>query len=172
MNLSESTGQADSRYCPLTIETVTNVNVETIEILNQALVITIELWTQLQCAHWTIQGIQVFAQHQRFSTLVKQFDTYADFIAERIVALGGVASGSLQVAPQPSRIYLYRCDQFNSGQEYIVELADRLTTYSLSLRNYREITHSLGDVDTANLYTEILGNLDSTLWLLETHLKH
>jgi starvation-inducible DNA-binding protein len=78
-----------------------------IEMLNVRLADAIDLERQAQQAHWNVKGPNFVGLHELFDRVALQVREYADEIAERAVALGGVAKGTVQsgcAAVQPPRI--------------------------------------------------------------------
>src|SRR6478609_1450506 len=62
-----------------------------IEILNEHLANAIDLQLQAKQAHWNIKGPNFAGLHELFDRVAAQAGEYSDLIAERAVALGGVA---------------------------------------------------------------------------------
>ena len=67
-----------------------------IQLLNEHLADAIDLQLQAKQAHWNIKGPNFTGLHELFERVASQASEYADEIAERAVALGGVARGTLQ----------------------------------------------------------------------------
>jgi len=58
------------------------------------------------------------------------------------------------------------------GQETVQLVADRLAAYGAAAREAIETTgEELGDMDTADLFTDISRAIDKHLWFVETHLN-
>jgi starvation-inducible DNA-binding protein len=90
-------------------------------------------------------------------------------VAERITALGGTALGTARIAAATSILPEYPLDIVD-GVEHLQALAERYALYAAHLRQGIEQTDTLGDADTADLYTEISRDIDKRLWFLEAHL--
>ena len=90
-----------------------------IEILNEHLADAIDLQLQAKQAHWNIKGPNFVGLHELFDQIAAQAREYADEIAERGVALGGVARGTLQwpgcPSALPSHSSSYRCRRCRRG---------------------------------------------------------
>ena len=69
-----------------------------IELLNEHLANAIDLQLQAKQAHWNIKGPNFVGLHDLFDRVAAQAGEFADLIAERGVALGGVARGTVQVS--------------------------------------------------------------------------
>ena len=61
-----------------------------IELLNQQLADTFDLYSQVKQAHWNVKGAQFFQLHELFDKLAEELQGYVDQIAERATALGGL----------------------------------------------------------------------------------
>ena len=93
-----------------------------------------------------------------------------DEIAERATALGGLATGTVRMAAEATSLDEYPLDG-TEGQETVRLVADRLATYGAAAREAIETADSeLGDMDTADLFTDISRAIDKHLWFVETHL--
>src|SRR5688572_31443937 len=69
-----------------------------IDLLNQQLADALDLELQAKQAHWNVKGPSFIALHELFDEVEGELEEYADEIAERAVALGGTAFGTVRVA--------------------------------------------------------------------------
>ena len=69
-----------------------------IELLNQQLADTFDLYSQTKQAHWNVKGAQFFQLHELFDKLAEELQGYVDQIAERATALGGLATGTVRMS--------------------------------------------------------------------------
>lgn len=141
-----------------------------IVILNQTLVSTLDLKTQVKQAHWNVKGMDFYQLHEMFDELATELEEFIDLFAERITALGGLALGTARMAAAESTLPEYPFDVWD-GKDHITALADRYAPYAKLLRDNIHITDDLGDADTADLYTEVSREIDKRLWFLEAHLQ-
>ena len=58
-----------------------------------------------------------------------------------------------------------------AGMEHVTALADRFAPYAKHLREAINKTDDLGDLDSADLYTEVSRTIDKRLWFLDAHLQ-
>lgn len=138
--------------------------------LNQQLADTFDLHSQTKQAHWNVKGPQFHSLHLLFETLAQQLAGYADEIAERATALGGLAQGTVRMAAASSR--LPECDPDVVDSLSTVEaLAERFAALAASTRQAIELAEEQGDTATADLFTEVSRGLDKSLWFLEAHLQ-
>ncbi len=146
------------------------VRTQVIAVLNQSLANTIDLKTQAKQAHWNVKGANFLQLHELFDQIASQLDGYADTIAERITALGGVALGTARTAVAVSAIAEFPAD-ITDGKDCVVALADRMAVYAKMMRQNIDKTAELGDAGTADLFTGISREVDKALWFLEAHLQ-
>ena len=87
-----------------------------IEMLNEHLADAIDLHLQAKQAHWNIKGPNFVGLHELFDRVAAQAVEYSDLIAERAVALGGVARGTLQAVSAQSQLREYSLDVVSGGR--------------------------------------------------------
>jgi starvation-inducible DNA-binding protein len=140
-----------------------------IGLLNQQLVDTLDLYTQVKQAHWNVKGPYFIALHELFDKLAEDLEEPVDDIAERVTALGGVARGTARLAAKESRLPELPHDSYD-GMKMVALLADRYATLGASTRAAIERAGKEGDADTSDLFTGISRGLDKALYFLEAHL--
>ena len=142
-----------------------------IELLNARLADSTDLKTQTKHAHWNVKGQQFFQLHELFDQIAPHFDDYADLIAERAVQLGGVANGTLREAASASAIPEYDLSAV-SGTDHVKALVKQISIFAKLVREAIDRSDSLGDKDTADIFTEVSRQVDKDLWFLEAHLQN
>ena len=141
-----------------------------IELLNQQLADTFDLYSQAKQAHWNVKGAQFFQLHELFDKLAAELLGYVDLIAERATALGGLAQGTVRMSAANSQ--LAECELGVTDSLPTVEaLAERYAALAGSTRQAIESAEGQDDADTADLLTEVSRGLDKALWFLEAHLQ-
>jgi len=146
------------------------VRTQVIALLNQSLANTLDLKTQAKQAHWNVKGANFLQLHELFDQIASQLEGYADTLAERVTALGGVALGTARTVATTSVIAEFPPD-ITEGRDYVVALADRMAVYAKMTRQNIDKTAELGDAGTADLFTGISREVDKALWFLEAHLQ-
>ena len=139
-------------------------------LLNQNLADAFDLMSQSKQAHWNVKGKDFWQLHRLFDELAEEVAEWVDWIAERVTALGGYATGTARMAAAASSLPEYPTD-ITDGMEHVQALADRLAAYSNSSRKGIDETDKLGDMNTADLLTEISRCADKYLYFLEAHLQ-
>jgi starvation-inducible DNA-binding protein len=144
--------------------------VQLVDMLNETLADTFDLFSQVKQAHWNVKGHQFYQLHLLFDEMAGELINYADEVAERATALGGTAMGTVRMAAEKSSLSEYPSDVLE-GLDHIAALSERFAMYCQELRSKMEKAADLGDASTADLYTEISRNADKRLWFLEAHLQ-
>jgi starvation-inducible DNA-binding protein len=136
--------------------------------LNARLADSIDLMTQAKQAHWNVKGPNFIALHELFDKIVEDAESWADDIAERAVALGGIAYGTARVVAKQSSLKEYPLD-ISAGADHVEALSTTLANYGAAVRAAIDIADKLGDADTADLFTGISRDADKYLWFVEAH---
>lgn len=141
---------------------------QSIDLLNKHLAAAIDLHAQLKQAHWNVRGPAFIAIHELFDRISVEAEAMSDVIAERVGGLGGVAKGTLQVAAERSFLPPYL---LGVGQEemHLGAIAAALAAFGTSVRGAIGEATAFGDVDTADLFTEVSRTTDKQLWFIESH---
>ncbi|MFN3706558.1 MAG: DNA starvation/stationary phase protection protein Dps [Thermoflexales bacterium] len=158
----------------LAFKTRNDLPVETREamvaLLNRQLANLVDLHSQTKHAHWNVKGEQFIALHKLYDELAEALEHYIDDVAERAVALGGYARGTLRMAAAGTEIAEFPEDVVN-GLAVTDALAARYAEAARAMRAAIEVATHANDLDTADLLTEISRGLDKWLWFLEAHLQ-
>lgn len=141
-----------------------------VDLLNETLADTFDLYSQVKQAHWNVKGEHFYQLHLLFDEIAGELLEFVDEVAERVTALGGTAMGTVRMSAAQSRLHEYPSDVLE-GLDHIAALADRLAQYGQLVRTNIDKSAELGDADTADLYTEVSRAVDKRLWFLEAHLQ-
>lgn len=152
------------------IDIAPEVRTEMIELLNQQLADTSDIYSQTKQAHWNLKGIHFYPLHLLFDELAERRQGEADEIAERAVQLGGYATGTVRMAAANSALPEMETN-IDAGVDYVRALVDRYGIHANSLRSGIEQAADAGDQDTADLLTEVSRQVDKDLWFLQAHLQ-
>lgn len=139
-------------------------------LLNQQLADSLDLHLQAKQAHWNVKGPNFIALHELFDKVEEALEEYADDIAERAVALGGTAYGTVRMAATRSRLEEYPLE-IESGEEHCQALSAALAHFGKSVRAAIDEAGALPDADTADLLTGVSRGVDKLLWQVEAHLQ-
>jgi starvation-inducible DNA-binding protein len=144
--------------------------VKVVELLNSRLADCIDLQTQTKQAHWNVKGPNFIALHELFDQINEDVEDYVDDIAERAVQLGGVAEGTARMAAKRSSLAEYAAKAVD-GHSHVEALSSALAAFGAAARKGIDQGNELGDLDTADLFTEMSRGIDKWLWFVEAHLQ-
>lgn len=147
-----------------------NNRVQLIELLNQHLADLFDLYSQTKQAHWNVRGIHFQQLHELFDDLAAQLPEFADMVAERANTLGGYARGTARMAAMNSQLPEFPSD-VTKGEAMLEVVAERWAQYAAFVRKGIRSAEELGDMDSADLFTEISRAIDKGLWFIEAHLQ-
>jgi starvation-inducible DNA-binding protein len=139
-----------------------------VELLNGRLADLLDLHLQAKQAHWNVKGPNFIALHELFDKVADEVDAAVDDVAERAVALGGIAKGTVAAISKATQLTAYPLD-LTQGVDHINALANALATTGKVVRAAIEQSAQLSDADTSDLFTGISRSLDKLLWMLEAH---
>ena len=146
------------------------VRIKAIKLLNARLADCMDLQTQTKQAHWNVKGPNFIALHELFDKINEEVEDYVDDIAERAVQLGGVAEGTARVVAQAEftgGVPVAGLD----GRSHVEALSSALAAFGKLARKAIDDANEFGDLDTADLFTEVSRGIDKWLWFVEAHLQ-
>jgi starvation-inducible DNA-binding protein len=144
--------------------------VKVVQLLNARLADCIDLQTQIKQAHWNVKGPNFIALHELFDKINEEVEDYVDDIAERAVQLGGVAEGTARSVAKRSALSEYPASAVD-GRSHVEALSSALAAFGTVARQGIDQANELGDLDTADLFTEVSRGIDKWLWFVEAHLQ-
>lgn len=144
------------------------VRTQSVGLLQARLADAIDLARQAKQAHWNVRGPQFFSLHPLFDKVYEEVTDHADTLAERLVALGGVADGTVQTVSRSSTLQPYLLG-LHSGPEHVEALSGALSAFGKASRAAIDQAAEFKDADTADLFTGISRGIDQLLWMVEIH---
>jgi starvation-inducible DNA-binding protein len=141
-----------------------------IELLNARLADCADLYSQLKQAHWNVKGRDFIQLHELYDEIAESVLEFVDTIAERATTLGGLALGTARMAAEATSLDEYPLDVVD-GKETAAVVADRLASFGAAARAAIDESEELGDMDTADVFTEVSRSIDKHLWFVEAHLQ-
>jgi starvation-inducible DNA-binding protein len=147
-----------------------NIRKKAIKLLNERLADCVDLQTQTKQAHWNVKGPHFIGLHELFDQINGAVEDYVDDIAERAVQLGGIAEGTARVAAKRSTLVEYPLTAAD-GHSHVEALSSALAAFGKVARKAIDESNEFGDLDTADLFTEISRGIDKWLWFVEAHLQ-
>lgn len=140
-------------------------------LLNERLADLIDLGLQTKQAHWNVKGPHFIALHELFDDVAEDVEGFIDDVAERIVALGGTAHGTIAAVAKSTSLPAYPLE-ITSGRDHVDALSTAIAKLGKAIRAAIEQSNKLDDADTADLFTGISRALDKQLWFVEAHLQN
>jgi starvation-inducible DNA-binding protein len=141
-----------------------------VELLNARLADAIDLSLQAKQAHWNVKGPQFIALHELFDKVHDSAREHVDLIAERAVTIGGSVDGTVKNVA--ARTTLPPCKtNLTAGIDHVRALADALAATAKGMRTAIDAATDLRDAATADLFTEVVRDLDQQLWFVEAHVQ-
>ncbi|MBI1725400.1 MAG: DNA starvation/stationary phase protection protein Dps [Candidatus Tectomicrobia bacterium] len=147
-----------------------DVRTEIIPILQASLADALDLHTQLKQAHWNIKGPNFIAPHQLFDEIAGSATVWVDDLAERLVALGGQAKGTVRASAAESRLPDYPLD-ITDEREHLQAVVKSLSSFGAPVRGAIDTCQEKGDQDTSDLFIDISRQVDKYPWFVEAHLR-
>jgi len=138
--------------------------------LNAVLADGLDLYSQIKVAHWNVKGPQFASFHTMFETFATGLAMHNDTVAERAVALGAIAVGTVRHAGRLSRLAEYPQDT-TRGLDHVGLLAERFETYLAGLRQARGVAEKAGDTDTVDVLTGAVTEFEKHGWFLRASLE-
>jgi starvation-inducible DNA-binding protein len=129
----------------------------------------IDLYLRLKLAHWNVKGPHFASLHPLFEALADEARARNDELAERGVALGGLAIGTPRQVAGSSR--LEEPDAGATDARRLIEMLLRaLGRHAEGLRAAREVALEIEDADSEDLLTGQIRALEKNAWFLSASL--
>jgi|SRR5690554_47242 len=141
-----------------------------VELLDARLTDAIALTMHAKQAHWAVRGSRFLPLHELFDSVAEHAREWADLLAERAGALGGVVDGTPRSVVERSQLPEYPAELVD-GDGHVERIATALATFSRLLGQAIETTSESGDASTEDVLTEIQRAVDLDFWFVESHLQ-
>lgn len=135
--------------------------------LNQNLANLADLAAAYKQAHWNVVGPDFAQLHTLFDQFTGQVREHMDVIAERAVALGGAAHGTLHAAAEHSALRPFPVDE-RSERRLLEELVSRVEKVDMGLRQGMDASGE--ELASQDVYIEVVRGIEKQRWMLQAHL--
>ncbi len=142
---------------------------ELIQRLSRSLASSLDLMLQAKTAHWNVRGRDFIALHELFERIAEHLRKQSDQFAERAVALGGCAAGTVRHVATSTCIPDWPAD-LRDADSYVQALADRAGAYATELRGALALAAER-DAVTEHILADALEHVEHDLWFLEAQLE-
>ncbi len=139
-----------------------------VALLNARLADAIDLQLQAKQAHWNVKGPNFWGLHELFDKLAEGVEKYVDELAERAVALGGIAEGTTQAVAEGTTLEPYPVTA-QKWSNHVERVSGALAAFGAAVRDAIDKAEEAGDAGTADLFTDISRDVDKWTWFVEAH---
>jgi starvation-inducible DNA-binding protein len=137
-------------------------------VLHQQPADALALGMQVEQAHWNVKGPNFIALHELFDEIRQELGDFTADLAERVVALGGIALGTIQALARDSRWEHYPVGA-QAGGEHLTLLSRASVRYGKSIREAIGLVEKAGDAGTTDLLTSVARQMNKILWQIAAH---
>lgn len=113
--------------------------------------------------HWNVKGENFFDLHVRFEELYAKLYENIDELAERIVTIGFVPLHSY--TDYLKQTIHKEITDVSNGEECVKHVINGLGILAHSHRAVAKMAEDVGDIATADLLTQFLGDLEKRMWM-------
>jgi starvation-inducible DNA-binding protein len=145
------------------------IRIQSVDLLNKHLATAIDLHAKVKQAHWNVRGANFIAIHKLFDTVSEEVEEFSDMLAERAGGLGGTADGTIQAAAKRTSLVVYPLGVADE-QKHIFAVSGALAAFGEGAREASAAATEFGDVDTADLFTQVSRGIALQLWFVESHM--
>lgn len=138
------------------------------EVLNSLVIEGIDVALAARHAHWNVRGPNFSVLHDLFGLVFDEVNRHVDALAERAVALGMVARGTVQDVASETALKPYPMLSI-SEHEHVEAMATRLGHFAGGVRRAIGECEKLGDRVSADVLSETCAAIDKLLWRVESH---
>lgn len=144
---------------------------EMIAMLNATMADILDNHYQTLLAHWNTRGPNFIALHQFFDEYAGSngADNWCDWVAERIVQLGGTVQTTIQFIAERTSLKKYPVGAMNAEQ-HVEALATAAATIIRRLHDGIALARRADDSVTADILAQVQRSAEKYLWLLEAHI--
>ena len=139
-------------------------------LINDRLADLLDLQLQTKQAHWNVKGPNFIALHELFDSIAEEAEDWVHTVAERGVALGGTAEGTIAAISKRTKLAPYPLN-ISNGRDHAEALSSALAAAGKNVRAAIDRANELSDADTADVFTEVSREIDKQLWFVEAHLQ-
>lgn len=137
---------------------------EIVNVLNKQLANWIVLQMKLHNFHWNVTGPQFFTLHAKFEEYYEAAARRIDELAERVLALGGKPTATLQTALQLARVK--EAGGNETAEEMVQALIQDFSLLSEEAKAGAAVAEQQNDPVTEDLLIDLVTDLEQKVWML------
>ncbi|HCM88419.1 MULTISPECIES: Dps family protein [Vagococcus] len=145
-------------------------NVKTKEVLNQTVADLSQFSAVIHQTHWYMRGTSFLTLHPKMDEFMDEVNGYLDVVAERLITIGGSPYSTLKEFSDHTKIK----DETGS---YDKDMSERLSIILDGFHYLRNlcsegirITEEEQDHVSQDIFIDIKGNVEKTIWMLHAEL--
>lgn len=143
---------------------------KTKSVLNQSVADLAKASALVHQVHWYMRGAGFLYLHPKMDDLIDDLNDLQDEFAERLITIGGSPFSTLKEFDEVSKITLEAGTWDKSMKEH---LSGVIAAYQYLAEHFQEgldISGEEGDEVTVGLYTDALGDIEKTIWMLQAEI--
>lgn len=139
-----------------------------LDLLNKQVANWMVLYMKFHHYHWFIKGHHFFMLHEKFEQLYDEANEHIDELAERILSIGGKPISTISDCLKIASIDEAKGNE--TEEEMIQNIIDDFQKLLGETQQIVEMSQSINDEGTADMFISILKSLNKHIWMLEAFL--
>jgi starvation-inducible DNA-binding protein len=141
-----------------------------VKLLSLLLSDEVMLYTKTRNYHWNVSGESFMELHKLFQSQYTELEETIDSVAERVGKMGGKSIGTMKEFLEQTRLKEYP-GQYGTQKDMMLDLLNDHETLAVEIRKDVETSAKNKDAGTADFFTEILEQHETTAWVLRRYLN-
>jgi starvation-inducible DNA-binding protein len=141
-----------------------------VKLLSLLLSDEVMLYTKTRNYHWNVSGESFMELHKLFQSQYTELEETIDSVAERVGKMGGKSIGTMKEFLEQTRLKEYP-GQYGTQNDMMLDLLNDHETLAVEIRKDGETSAKNKDAGTADFFTGILEQHETTAWVLRRYLN-
>jgi starvation-inducible DNA-binding protein len=141
-----------------------------VKLLSLLLSDEVMLYTKTRNYHWNVSGESFMELHKLFQSQYTELEETIDSVAERVGKMGGKSIGTMKEFLEQTRLKEYP-GQYGTQNDMMLDLLNDHETLAVEIRKDVETSAKNKDAGTADFFTGILEQYETTAWVLRRYLN-
>ncbi|GFH43221.1 DNA starvation/stationary phase protection protein [Lactococcus hodotermopsidis] len=139
-------------------------------VLNQSVADLSKASALVHQVHWYLRGPGFMKLHPKMDDLMDDLNDHLDELSERLITIGGSPVSTLKEFDELSKIELEPATWGKSTEERLTEVVKAYKYLAVLFQDGLDASDEEGDDVTNGLFCDAKGNLEKTIWMLESEL--